>query len=72
MSSLLKNIGIILTSIISWIGAITQALIQNPIFIILIAVISFLYLIGLLIKLVNERTGFIDKIYWDRQRRKNM
>jgi len=55
MSALLENIGLIILQILAWIGELSNALIQNPIFIILMAVIILKLLYKLILHIISKR-----------------
>ena len=54
MSTLLTNVGTIITSLVSWLGNVASGLISNPIFQIMLGVILFLLMIKLIIYIKNE------------------
>lgn len=54
MSTLLSNIGTVMTSSITWFGDISTALIGNEVFQIVLALVIMILLFTLLVNLVNK------------------
>ena len=53
MSTLLTNIGTVITSIVGWLGSVATALIGNEVFQIMLAVVMFTLLFGMLVGLAK-------------------
>ena len=53
MSTLLTNIGTVITSIVGWLGSVATSLIANEVFQIMLAVVLFTLLFGMLVGLAK-------------------
>ena len=57
MSTLLTNVGTVITNLLSWLGSVATALIGNEVFQIMLAVVLFTLFFGLMIGLAKGVKG---------------
>ena len=57
MSTLLTNIGTVITSLVSWLGTVATALIGNEVFQIMLAIVLFTLFFGLMVGLAKGVKG---------------